>query len=150
QDTILRRFKALYGEHVNDRTAPFDGVPQLMRALRDAGIHIAVNSNKPDPATKLLCRAHYDGVVELALGEQPDIPKKPAPDGAFSIMRAFGAAAGRTLYVGDGDADLRTAENAGIDCAWVCWGYRRRAELEGLAIPHAFDSPLSLQTFILE
>ncbi len=150
QEAILRRFRAIYTEHINDRTAPFEGMPQLVLALRGAGIRVAVNSNKPDAATKLLCAAHYGDAVELALGERPDIPKKPAPDGALHIMRALNVPASRTLYVGDGDADIRTAENAGIDCAWVSWGYRRREELDGLAIPHAFDSPRALMKFILE
>ena len=53
--------------------------PGVQVALRGAGIRVAVNSNKPDAATKLLCAAHYGDAVELALGERPDIPKKPAP-----------------------------------------------------------------------
>ena len=65
-------------------------------------------------------------------------------------MRALGAEPSRTLYVGDGDADILTAQNAGVDCAWVTWGYRRREELEGLPISRAFDSAAALQRFILE
>ncbi|MBR7187045.1 MAG: HAD family hydrolase [Clostridia bacterium] len=147
---VIRRFKANYAERVNVHTAPYPGIPELVRALRACGIHTACNSNKLDAATQLLCRAHFGDDIELALGERDDIPRKPAPDGALRIMRALGAEPSRTLYVGDGDADILTAQNAGVDCAWVTWGYRRREEFEGLPISRAFDSAEALQRFILE
>lgn len=147
---VLARFKAIYIEHVNDKTRPYPGIPELLAALREKRVKIAVNSNKVDAATQLLCADHFSGLIDLALGEQPDIPKKPAPDGAMRIMETLGAAPARTLYVGDGDADILTARNAGIDGAWVSWGYRRREELAGLEIPLCFDTVEALKKTILE
>ena len=147
---VLRRFKAIYTENVNVHTVPYPGIPELLDHLRAAGIKCAVNSNKVDNAVQLLCDAHFDGRFDLALGEREGIPKKPAPDGAQYIMRALGITPERTLYVGDGDADLLTAQNAGIDCAWVSWGYRRREELTGIDIPCAFDSVKQLKQYILQ
>lgn len=145
----LANFKAYYLEHVNVFTRPYDGIPDLLDAMAAAGIRSAVNSNKVDSATQALCRAHLPGKLACVLGEQPDIPKKPAPDGALRIMRQLGARPERTLYVGDGETDIQTAANAGIDCAWVAWGYRRRSELGDMAIPHAFPSVQALREFIL-
>ncbi|MBQ6373520.1 MAG: HAD family hydrolase [Clostridia bacterium] len=147
--SVLARFKAIYLANVNVRTRPCAGIAGLLRRFRDRGIHTACNSNKVDAATQLLCRAHFGDLIELALGERADIPKKPAPDGARLIMDCFGVSPARTLYVGDGDADLLTAGNAGIEAAWVTWGFRRRQELEGLQIPHAFDTAEELEAFIL-
>ena len=146
---VLKRFKAIYTENVNVHTVPYPGIPELLDSLRSAGVKCAVNSNKVDNAVRLLCEAHFTGRLDLALGEREGIPKKPAPDGAQYIMNTLSAAPERTLYVGDGDADLLTAENAGIDCAWVSWGYRRREELEGLDIPRSFADVDSLSDFIL-
>ena len=117
--SLLAAFKARYLAHVNDATLPYPGIPELLDALRTAGIHTAINSNKVDSATRLLWKAHFPDAIELALGEQAGTPKKPAPDGALHIMAAFGATPERTLYVGDGEADILTAQNAGVDCAWV-------------------------------
>ena len=96
-----------------------------------------------------LCREHLDGLYAVALGERGDIPKKPAPDGVNRIIDALGASRARTLYVGDGDTDLLPAQNAGIDCAWVSWGYRRRDELGDLEVPYAFDTARTLGAHIL-
>ena len=134
----LADFKDYYLSHVNVSTRPFDG-----------GILAAVNSNKVDSATRALCEAHLPGKLACILGELPELPKKPAPDGALRIIRQLGANSRRTLYVGDGETDVQTAANAGIDCAWVAWGYRRRSELGGLDVPHALASVQELRSFIL-
>lgn len=148
-ERALADFKSYYLSHVNVYTRPFDGIPALLDAMADAGILAALNSNKVDSATQALCEAHLKGRLACVLGEQPQIPKKPAPDGALQIMRRLGASPERTLYVGDGETDVQTAFNAGIECAWVSWGYRRREELGGLAVPHAFSTVQALRAFIL-
>ena len=146
---VLEDFKAYYLLNLSVHTRPFDGIVELLDALNAAGVRVAVNSNKVDGAVKSLCETHLGDRVALALGERAGIPKKPAPDGANDIIRHFGASPARTLYVGDGEADILTACNAGIDCAWVSWGYRRPGELGGLEIPARFDDPAALGRFIL-
>ena len=149
-EAVLADFKRDYTENVNVHTRPYPGIAELLVRLRATGVRTAVNSNKVDNATQLLCRAHFEGLLDMALGEVAGVPKKPAPDGARRIMEALNIAPEKALYVGDGDADLLTARNAGIDCAWVSWGYRRREELEGLDIPRAFDDVGALSDFILD
>ena len=146
---VLADFRDYYLEHLNVHTRPFDGIVGLLDALNAAGVRVAVNSNKVDDAVQALCDAHLGSRVALALGEKKDIPKKPAPDGANAIIRRLGADPGRTLYVGDGEADILTARNAGIDCAWVQWGYRRAEELGELLPPERFDNAIALQSHIL-
>ena len=148
-EAVLARFKRIYMENVDVRTVPYPGIPALLEKLKAMGIRLAVNSNKVDAATQKLCDAHFPGLLDMALGEREGIPRKPAPDGAFHIMKSLGAEPGRTLYVGDGDADLLTAQNARIDCAWVSWGFRKREELQGIDIPRAFDSVEALEGFII-
>lgn len=147
---VLRSFKKIYFSNLNVKTVPYPGVPDMLKKLKSSGMHIAVNSNKIDPAVQELCRAHFADFVELAVGEREGTPKKPSPIGVQQIMDAFSCPAGRTLYVGDSNVDIATAQNAGIDCAWVSWGFRHREELGYLAIPHAFDTIDSLTEFILQ
>ena len=149
REDMLHRFKAHYLAHVNDKTAPYPGVTDALRALKAAGVKIAVNSNKVDAATQKLCKAHFDGLYDLALGEVEGIPKKPSPEGALRIAARLGIAPERAVYVGDGDTDIRTAENAGMDKLWVSWGFRAREDLAGLDIPHSVDDARGLTEFIL-
>ena len=150
QAQVLADFKAYYTANVSVHTRPYPGIPELLRDLRAEGVRVAANSNKVDNAVRLLCETHFPDLIDMALGEREGIPKKPAPDGVHLILREFDAEPARTLYVGDADTDLMTAENAGVSGAWVSWGFRRRDELGEIAVPHAFDDARKLLAFILD
>ena len=150
RDRVLSDFRACYLRNLSVHTRPFDGIVDLLDALNAAGIKVAVNSNKLDEAVGALCETHLGRHVQLALGERAGIPRKPAPDGANAIMRRLSVEPSRTLYVGDGEADILTAQNAGIDGAWVSWGYRTAQELAGLDIPRRFNDAASLRKYLLE
>lgn len=147
---ILSVFKARYREHINNLTVPYEGVCEMLKALKDAGVYIGINSNKFDAALQNLCRIHFSGLYDYAVGESETTPKKPDPTAARRIMTAAGVSSAETLYVGDSSVDLDTARNAGIDAAWVSWGFRRESEMEGRVIPLAFHSAAELQAFLLK
>lgn len=142
-------FKAFYDSHIDVETRPYPGVVDLLVALMGAGVKIGVNSNKYDAAVKALCESHFYGFYERAFGESAETPKKPSPVAAARIMRELGVAPHRTLYVGDSVVDLETAKNAGVNAAWVSWGFRTRDEIGDLGSVPAFDTTGALRTYIL-
>jgi len=146
---VLADFKAYYREHINDCTRPYEGIPALLKALKDAGVKVGINSNKYDAALQNLCCIHFDGLYDYAVGESEITPKKPDPAAARRIMEATGASADETIYIGDSNVDLNTAKNAGTDSAWVSWGFRRAEEMQGCEISRAFDRVADLQAFLL-
>lgn len=146
---ILAAFKAYYREHINDLTKPYDGICDMLKALKNAGVYVGINSNKFDAALQSLCRIHFDGLYDYAVGESEVTPKKPDPTAAERIMAAAGASKEETIYIGDSSVDLDTAKNAGVDSAWVSWGFRRADEMEGCEITRRFDSAKDLQAFLL-
>lgn len=146
---ILADFKAYYRDHINDHTRPYDGIPALLKSLRDAGVKIGVNSNKFDAALQSLCHIHFEGLYDCAVGESENTPRKPDPTAARRIMAAMGVDPGRTIYIGDSDVDLKTARNAGIAGAWVSWGFRSRTEMQDCNISLAFDAPEALRDYLL-
>ena len=58
-DRVHAAFTAYYTEHCADRTAPYPGIPELLRQLRSAGIRTAVVSNKADYAVQMLERIKH-------------------------------------------------------------------------------------------
>ena len=101
---------------------------------------LAIVSNKPDAAVKALCAEFFPGVY--AQGESPECPRKPAPDMVYKTMDAIGAE--RCIYVGDSEVDVLTAENAGIPCLTVLWGFRDREELTAAGGLHFCEKPSRL------
>ena len=127
---VLACFKEYYGKNCRNKTEPYPGVLALMSKLRKRGVRLAVVSNKPDFAVKELADSMFPGLLELAIGQKDQIPRKPAPDMLELCMKLLGASKTDCVYVGDSEVDLLTASNTGIDCICVTWGFRTMAELE--------------------
>ena len=146
---VLDAFRTYYAAHCTDATRPYDGVCELLLELRAAGSLTAVLSNKADFAVKDLAKAYFAGALDAAVGECAGVPRKPAPDGVLSLMRAFGVTPAQTAYVGDSDVDVRTAANAGVDGIFVTWGFRDAACLRGAGATRIVDDIKALKTCLL-
>ena len=141
-EEVLAVYQKQYASHCQDKTAPYLGIPQALEQLRE--YPMAIVSNKPDAATKRLCAEYFPGIS--AWGETPDCPRKPAPDMVFRAMKALGVSAG--IYIGDSEVDVITAENAGIPCVSVLWGFRDREEIEIQGGMYFCDDPEQLPEMI--
>ena len=121
-------FRQHYMEHSLDTTRPYDGILEILSALRHRGYRTAVVSNKFYAATQELCRHFFADSIEVAIGEQEaeGIRKKPAPDTVNEALRQLGVSRERAVYVGDSDVDIATAKASGMPCISVLWGFRDR------------------------
>ena len=137
-------FRPFYLEHSRDETGPYDGIMDLLYALREKGIRTAVVSNKPDPAVKKLAADCFENLFDAAAGEQSGIRRKPAPDMVEAVLKDFGIAAEEALYIGDTEIDVQTSENTGMPCVCVSWGFRPVDFLESLGPFAIIDTPMQL------
>lgn len=120
-----------YGRHLRDKTAPYPGVPAMLRALHGAGVRLAVLSNKADMLARTVVGDYFDPALFAAVqGARPGVPTKPAPDAPLALMAQLKADPAFTLYVGDSNVDMLTARAAGVDGCGVLWGFRTKEELE--------------------
>ena len=145
-ETAFQTFREHYLEHSLDHTRPYDGVPEMLAALRRRGRRVAVVSNKFYLATQELCRHFFPDTVEVAIGEHEaeGIRRKPAPDTVNEALRLLGADREGAVYVGDSDVDLMTARNSGLPCVSVLWGFRDRHFLSQHGATTFISSPLEL------
>lgn len=119
-------FRAHYVIHCQDHTRLYPGIATLLMALHTKGYRMAVVSNKLQSGVNELSRTFFQGVINVAIGEQPGIPRKPEPDMVEEALRQLGVSKEEAIYVGDSDVDLQTAANAGLPCISVLWGFRTR------------------------
>ena len=136
---VLSWYKDFYAAHSQIKTRPYDGILEALQAVKEA-FPVAVVSNKPDNATKLLCKQYFGDV--FALGESSLCPRKPAPDMVRQAMAAIGADS--CIYVGDSEVDVLTAKNAGVPCLSVLWGFRDRDTLLEAGAEHFCENPADL------
>jgi phosphoglycolate phosphatase len=127
-DEAFATFRQYYMEHSLDTTRPYEGVPEMLAALKAKGCHLAVVSNKMMAATQELCRHFFPETIEVAIGENEaeGIRKKPAPDTVIAALRQLGVGEEGAVYVGDSDVDIATARNSNLPCISVLWGFRDR------------------------
>lgn len=147
-EECLRVFAAYYRKNNTVKTVPYTGILEMLDVLCQAELKTAVVSNKIEDAVKLLCGQFFCSRIVSALGDTGVRKRKPAPDGIYAAMKELGTEAERTLYVGDSEVDLQTAQNAGITFAGVSWGFRGRSFLENAGAEFIVDTPEELLNFI--
>jgi phosphoglycolate phosphatase len=129
-DIVASKIEEAYSRRWAEHTLPYPGIPELLDALTDLGIRMAVLSNKPQRSaeltvSRLLPRWHFD-IVE---GERPGVPLKPDPFAALQIARLMKMEPGEFLYLGDSAIDMRTAVAAVMYPVGALWGFRTAQEL---------------------
>lgn len=143
EKACFEKFRAYYLEHMEDTTAPYDGVNELIEKLSARGIKTAVVSNKLDAGVKGLCEKYFPGLT-CAFGVNDESERKPAPANVFKALSKLGVKKDEALYVGDSEVDVQTAQNAGLEMVGVTWGYRSRETLVSSGANHIVEKPEEL------
>lgn len=143
EKACFEKFRAYYLEHMEDTTAPYDGVNELIEKLSARGIKTAVVSNKLDAGVKGLCEKYFPGLT-CAFGVNNESERKPAPANVFKALSKLKVEKSEALYVGDSEVDVQTAQNAGLEMVGVTWGYRSRETLVSAGANHIVEKPEKL------
>lgn len=145
-ESVLSDFKAHYAKNCKNKTKPYNGINELLKALKEENIKMAVVSNKFDAAVKELCKEYFGEYIAVAMGETAKVKKKPAPDTVFKAMEALNDT--DCVYVGDSEVDIETAKNAFIPCISVTWGFRDKDYLKEVGGVLFADTPMEILNLI--
>src|SRR5438132_3664165 len=115
----LAAYKAHHPSVLRSGTRLFPGVADTVKALHQAGLRLAVCSNKLRPFTlELLDYFGLAALFEVVIGPEDAPRPKPAPDMLLAALSQLGVAKADALYVGDMVVDIETARAAGVT-VWV-------------------------------
>ena len=143
-ENVFEQFKSYYTDYCQIKTRAYDGIMELLEKLYTAGVSMAIVSNKNHAAVCELNEIYFKKYIEVAIGQKDGIRKKPAPDTVLQALKELGNEKESAIYVGDSEVDFLTAQNTGMDCVLVTWGFRTTEEL-GVYEPTAFiDKPEQL------
>ena len=147
--SLRRKFIEYYGEHNTDYTTPYPGVPELLSALQERGVKLAVASNKYQSAVDKLIRYYFPNIRWAAIeGQKDDYPVKPDPSIVFDILSKVPTAKADVLYVGDSGVDMETARRACVESVGVTWGFRPVEELRDYYADHIVDDAEQILDYI--
>ena len=132
----------IFDQNCTYHVTPYEGIPEMLKALKDRGIHLAVLSNKPDRQTvKVVKEIFGDEIFDYAQGQKDGIRRKPEPDGVWYLMDKMQVSKEECLYIGDSEVDAATGKNAGLKTIGVLWGFRDRKTLETAGADHLIARP---------
>lgn len=147
---VMETYADLISGAFNVKTKPYEGILDLIKELRANGVYTAIISNKNDFFVKELTSIYFPGLFEEACGCSDEIPLKPDPTVLLRLMERYGASREETLHIGDGDHDIHFAENAGVRCVSVTWGYRTADQLKSAGATVLIDEVSQLRKFLLD
>ena len=154
---VREYFVPYYDEHNCDLTHPYDGIPELLHALKAAGHQLAVASNKYQAATEKIVAQLFPGIFDIVLGERENVARKPDPQIVWDIVgsledgskAAYGLEDGASaygleddvLYVGDSLVDANTARAAGCTLVLCTWGFEAAEKLATFQPDYLIEKP---------
>lgn len=125
-ERCFANFRQYYLVHCQDNTCLYPGVASMLQELKGKGLKLAIVSNKLQSGVDELYRAYFQDLVDVAIGEREGIVRKPAPDMVEIALSELGVTKEEAVYVGDSEVDVLTAQNSGLPCISVLWGFRDR------------------------
>jgi len=141
----LKVYREEYGRRWDQKTRPYEGVPEMLDTLTEMGLPLAILSNKPDDFSKLVVsKLLSKWQFQVVFGVRPSVPKKPDPEGAFEIAAMLDIPPSQFLYLGDTGIDMRTAVTAGMFPVGALWGFRTAEELTANGARVLIEKPLDL------
>jgi len=133
--TAYPEFLADYEASAAIHTRPFEGIPAVLDALQASGWRLAVCTNKPEAAARLLLEALGLLGRFAAVGGGDSFPtRKPDPAHLLATLRLAGGAPERSVMIGDHHNDMAAAAGAGMPAVFVAWGYGARDAAGGAPV----------------
>lgn len=147
-ERVFAAFGEYYDIHCLDKTAPYDGIMELLKALSKKGVKMAIVTNKYQAAAEELRAKFFGEYIPIIEGDVAGRERKPDPAPVRAALKALDAEGERAVYIGDTEVDMRTAQNSGIDFIAVAWGYRTMEQLEALGIEKIAMKPMDVLDLI--
>ena len=145
----LHSYHRHYGEHVADLSRPFPGVVEGLKAMKEAGFHLACITNKAEQFTvPLLLATHLHGYFDMILSGDTLPKKKPDPLPLLHAAEQFGVDIGEVLLIGDSLNDTQAARAAGCHVFCVPYGYNRGRPVDELDLDAVVPSLLEASKLI--
>lgn len=149
-DICFKDFCDYYKIHMEDKTAPYENINEMLQNVKSAGYKTAIVTNKADFAAQDLCKRMFGENIDFVVGSSDDRPNKPAPDGVYFALENLDSKLENTIFVGDADTDILTAKNAGLSSIGVLWGFRDRDVIENAGAKYIVDTVKSLEKLLID
>ena len=133
QAKALAIFRKHYAIENGKRSSPYAGVLDGLAAFQQAGLPMAVVTNKATAFTDpLLQLTQLDVWFAFAISGDTLAQKKPHPQQLLHACERFGTLPAENLHIGDSATDAAAARAAGCPVLLVSYGYDAGEPVQGV------------------
>lgn len=138
-----------YGTYIQ-RTPPHDGARALVDALHTAGVALGIVTNKNEYGGRLMVQVQrWEDRFGSVVGRDTAPHYKPHPAPALHALRELGVAPSEAAFVGDTEADMACARDAGMKYVIGVTGARTPEALRTAGATHVFGSLAEVGALLL-
>lgn len=143
------KYRECYAQGAMFRLKFYDGIPELLKKLRENGIKTSVASAKPFKFVEAILK-HFDMLDSFDYIATPMGDDKPETKCELITRAAgfFGADKNRVLMVGDRKFDIEGANEAGVDSVGVLYGYSKQDELKNAGASFLVNTAKEIERII--
>jgi phosphoglycolate phosphatase len=150
---VRARYEADYLDQVAVETKLYPGMAPALELLSALG-RLAVITNKPERIThRLLEVLGVDKFIGAVIGGDTCPKGKPDPIVLEEAARrvGFDKAKGRTVMIGDTEADIKLGRAFSAKTIWAAWGYTDRIAIEpDFTAKSPADLPVMVQSILAQ
>lgn len=152
-EELFQKFLKHYGENLCVETTLYPGVPEALDLLQNAGIELAVCTNKyEDHSIRLLEILGIVNRFKVICGRDTFPFHKPDPRHLTETVLLAGGDPRYAVMIGDSNTDISTARSAGIPVIGVPFGYTDTpiADLKpDLVVEHFNAMPAAIRKLLM-
>ena len=140
-------FEAVYIATQDKLIKAYDGIFELLEALQQKGIKLAIITNKPQALAYKSAADFLPDCFDCILGQSKENPCKPDPKTALQATSIMRVQAEKCLFLGDSRADMQTGVNAGMVSVGALWGFSSKKLLEENGAKLFAEKPMDIISF---
>jgi 2-phosphoglycolate phosphatase len=121
---VMKIYRGIYDMKYKDGLRIYRNVKQTLKYLYARGVLLAIASNKLKKyVDNINAELGINDYFDITLGSEDVLRRKPDPFVVRHLMKKYSVRKKDVLFVGDSQYDVETAKNAGVDCAYLTYGY---------------------------
>jgi len=135
-------------QNAYQNTYPYENIVETLKQIKKMGIITTILSNKADLAVQNLSNIFFKGLIDFSMGKRDEFQTKPDNKSTLFILNKFKIKKEEALFIGDSEVDIQTANNSGLTCLSVSWGYKDKDFLIKSGAKNIINSPLEILNFL--
>lgn len=149
-EEILGLYLDSYAHNHLEHSFPYEGISDLLSSLNKQGYKLFCLTNKPHAIAQSVIKHFFPNIFIEVVGQIEGYPLKPDPTLLNDLFNKYNLIKDETLYIGDSDIDMKTANNGGLAVVFVSWGFRIYEDVKHLKPTYKADSAKQLEAIITQ